>query len=95
MVQMDLAEDVDRAGTAARTIRTLKNIEEESSEEFVGYADVVDSESEDEAEGVFMLKVRTQWNKCQMLVKYLHYQTGDQQSTSKTTQSPQSAVRWQ
>jgi len=44
MVQMDLAEDVDRAGTTARTIRTLKNIQEESGEEFVGYADIVDSE---------------------------------------------------
>jgi hypothetical protein len=57
MVQMDLVEDMDRAGTAARTIRTLKNIQEESGEEFVGYADVVDSESEDEAEDALTLKV--------------------------------------
>jgi len=57
MVQMDLAEDVDRAGTTARTIRTLKNIQKESGEEFVGYADIVDSESEDKAEDVLTLKV--------------------------------------
>jgi len=60
MAQMDINEDVDRAETAARTIRTFTELEDESGEEFVGYAAVEDSESESDgrAEDALTLKVR-------------------------------------
>jgi hypothetical protein len=60
MAQMDIDEDVDRAETAARTIRTFTELEDESSEEFIGYADIEDSESESDrgAEDALTLKVR-------------------------------------
>ena len=46
MAQMDIDEDIDRAETAAQTIRTFAKLEDESSEEFVGYADVEDPDVE-------------------------------------------------
>ena len=60
MAQMDIDEDIDRAETAARTIRTFAELEDESGEEFVGYADVEDSDSEldGRAEDALTLKVR-------------------------------------
>jgi len=60
MVQMDVDEDIDRAETAARTIRTFGDLEDDSGEEFIGYAEVEDSESESdsEAQDALMLKVR-------------------------------------
>lgn len=60
MAQMDIDEDIDRSKTAARTIRNFAAIENDSGEEFVGFADIQDSESESngEAEDVLTLKVR-------------------------------------
>lgn len=57
---MDIDKDIDRAETVTRTIRTFANLDEESSEEFVGYADIEDSESEleDEVEDALTMKVR-------------------------------------
>ncbi|KIM39261.1 hypothetical protein M413DRAFT_29440 [Hebeloma cylindrosporum] len=57
MIQMDIDEDIDREETGARTIRTLASIENDSGEEFVGYADVQDtSESDSEAVNALTLK---------------------------------------
>jgi len=60
MVQMDINEDIDRAETAAQTIRTFVELEDESSEEFVGYTAIEDSKSESDrgAEDMLSLKVR-------------------------------------
>jgi hypothetical protein len=60
MVQMDVDEDIDRVETAARTIRTFGDLEDDSGEEFIGHAEVEDSESESDckAEDALMLKVR-------------------------------------
>ncbi|KAF8812151.1 hypothetical protein BYT27DRAFT_7252111 [Phlegmacium glaucopus] len=46
MAKMDIDKDIDRAETAIRTIRTFAEIEDESGEEFIGYAAIEDSESE-------------------------------------------------
>ena len=56
-VQMDIAEDIDRAETATRTIRTFGDLEDDSGEEFVGLADIEDSELDDEAADALTLKV--------------------------------------
>jgi len=81
---MDINEDINRAETATRTIRTFAELENESGEEFIGYAAVEDSQSESDgqAEDGLTLKVR--------LPKYSPHLTGDQQSTSTADQSPPS-----
>ncbi|KDR66446.1 hypothetical protein GALMADRAFT_232506 [Galerina marginata CBS 339.88] len=55
---MDIDEDIDRAETAARTIRTFAELEDESGEDFIGYTAVDDSESESDggAEDALTLK---------------------------------------
>ena len=66
MAQMDVNEDIDRAGTAARTIRTFGNLEHDSKidgEEFEGFNDVSQGEdsnpdSDDQTIGAINLKVR-------------------------------------
>lgn len=58
MVQMDITEDIDRVETTAQTIRTFNDLEDNSGEEFIGYVEVEDSESDDEAEDSLTLKVR-------------------------------------
>ena len=60
MAQMDIDEDINRAETAAQTIRTFTELEDESSEEFIGYADIEDSDTELDggAEDALTLKVR-------------------------------------
>lgn len=60
MVQMDIDEDINRAEIAARTVRTFANLDNDSNEEFIGYADIKDSESESDgdADNASTLKVR-------------------------------------
>ena len=60
MARMDIEEDINRAETAARTIRTFADLENNTGEEFIGYEDVEDSGSESgsEAEDALALKVR-------------------------------------
>ena len=67
MMQLDIDEDVDRANTAARTVRTFADLEQADTdldgEEFEGFHDVsstTDSESpsDGEAEDAAKLKVR-------------------------------------
>lgn len=60
MVQLDIDEDINRAETTTQTIRTLTDLENDSGKEFIGYADVEDSEceSDGDAEDTLMLKVR-------------------------------------
>lgn len=60
LAQMDIDEDIDRAEAATRTIKTFTKLEDDSGEEFVGYAEVEDSESEPDgdAEDALTLKVR-------------------------------------
>lgn len=67
MMQMDIDEDIDRAETAAQTIRTFADLDRKTEsdsdvEEFVGYLDVSssgdsDSDSNDHAENAVKLKV--------------------------------------
>lgn len=60
LAQMDVDEDIDRAETATRTIRTFAELEDGSGEEFLGFAAIEDSESESDggAEDALTLKVR-------------------------------------
>lgn len=66
MKRMDIDEDVDRAETAAKTVRTFADLDrrtESDAEEFVGYLDVSssgdsDSDSNGHAENTGKLKVR-------------------------------------
>ena len=75
MAQMDINEDLDRAETAAQTIRTFSDHEDHSGEEFVGYGDIEESESEldGEAEEALKLKVRfLSWMKAKQLTTTHH-----------------------
>lgn len=60
MEKMDIDKDNYRAEVAARTIRTFNDLDDDSGEEFIGYANVKgsDSESDGEVHNALLLKVR-------------------------------------
>ena len=61
MMRIDIDEDIDRAETAARTIRTFTDLNRDSEsdgEEFVGYNEVSSGDESDSAEDAVTLKVR-------------------------------------
>ena len=101
MEQMDISKDIDRKGTAARTIRKLTDLECDSQsggEEFIGYDEASGSEDELDLDGECVddtrkLKVRFQYSALTRCIIYHTYLT--LQATNNALQKELSELKAQ
>jgi hypothetical protein len=92
VAQMDINEDIDRAETAAQTIRTFGDLERDSEtgEEFEGYNDVSQGEDSDPDSDGQTNDLKVRYFSQFMSREVLTHRTEDKQSTSEKDQGPPS-----
>lgn len=92
MVQIDINKDIDRAETAARTIRTFDDLERDSEtgEEFEGYNDISQGEDSDPDSDGQTNDLKVRYFSQFMSREVLTHRTEDKQSTSEKDQGPPS-----